>query len=119
MATFHEFDQDQIDASLRAAAEHYDHSTLRTQGLEAGAADDGHLRMLAAECLSVTVEDGKICLKIPIAGKVCLPIPSFIPNGTAAEVCLHICTKFGVPTGVKVTISVAGKQILEKSFGIC
>ncbi|MEP2703489.1 MAG: hypothetical protein ABJQ71_08640 [Roseibium sp.] len=119
MATFHEFDQKAIDAALEAARNHYEQDGLKEQAVRQVQSEDGHLR-LAAACISVTVEDGKICLNLPLGiGKVCLPIPSIFPNGTAAEACLHICTTWGIPTGVKVTVSIAGKVIVEKSFGKC
>ena len=119
MAQYHSFDDKAIASALEAAANHYDHTKLRAQGLAGGLADDGHISLDAA-CISVTVEDGKICLNLPLGiGKVCLPIPSIFPNGTAAEACLHICTTWGLPTGVKVTVSIAGKVIVQKSFGKC
>ncbi len=119
MPTYHEFDRKAVDAALEAASNHHDTVALKKAGANATLADDGHLS-LAASCISVTVENGKICLKLPLGiGQVCLPIPSIIPNGTAAEACLHICTTWGIPIGVKVTISIAGKVIVQKSFGKC
>ncbi|KJS09034.1 MAG: hypothetical protein VR78_17010 [Hoeflea sp. BRH_c9] len=120
MATFHEFDAKAIDATLEAARAHYAELGLLEKGGKGTLTDDGHVSMLAAACISVTVDNGKICLNLPLGiGKVCLPIPPFIPNGTAAEACLSICTTLGFPTGVKVTVSVAGKVIVTKSFGGC
>ena len=114
--TFHEFDDKKIHAALESARNHY---AERLDATAVNASDDGHLS-LAGGCISVTVENGKVCLNLPLGiGKYCLPIPSFIPDGTAAEACLSICTTFGIPTGVKVTISVAGKVIIQKSFGKC
>lgn len=119
MTQYHQFDQDQIDAAIAAARSHYDQTSIMTEGAPAPAHDDGHMAM-AAGCISVAVEDHKICINLPLGlGDVCIPIPSFIPDGTLAEACLHICTTFGIPTGVKVTISVAGKTIVSKSFGKC
>lgn len=119
--TVHSFDDKAIEAALEAAKGHYDEQVSAgalTTGTLA-AYDDGHLA-LAAGCISVKVENGKICLNLPLGiGKFCFPIPSIIPNGTAAEACLNICTTWGIPTGVRVTISVAGKVILSKSFGKC
>ena len=119
MSTYHEFDKAAIDAAIQSAQSHYDHGALRSKGASGDLADDGHLS-IAASCVAVTVEDGKICLSLPLnIGKVCIPIPKIIPNGTAAEACLHICTYWGIPTGVKVTISVLGKVIVKKTFGKC
>ena len=119
--TVHSFDEEAIQAALDAARGHQNErlsaGALGTETLNAY--DDGRMS-LAASCISVTVENGKVCLNLPLGiGKFCFPIPSVIPNGTAAEACLSICTTFGIPTGVRVTISVAGKVILSKSFGKC
>lgn len=118
MATYHSFDEKAVASALEAARNQYNPAELAAKGAKADLADDGHLR-IGAQCISVTVEDGKICLNLPIVGKHCLPIPSIIPNGTAAEACLSFCTKFGIPVGVRVTVSVAGNVIITKSFGAC
>ncbi|SPJ28985.1 hypothetical protein [Falsiruegeria mediterranea] len=113
---FHSFDDKAIQSALDAARAHFDGVV---DASAVNPADDGHLAV-AGGCISVTVEDGKVCLNLPLGiGKYCFPIPSIIPNGTAAEACLHICTTFGIPTGVRVTISVAGKVIVTKTFGKC
>ncbi|GGX64075.1 hypothetical protein GCM10007385_36610 [Tateyamaria omphalii] len=112
----YEFDNDAVAAALEAARAHY---ADKADAMAESVTEDGHLAM-AAGCISVTVENGKVCINLPLGfGKYCFPIPSIIPNGTAAEACLHICTTWGIPTGVKVTISVAGKVIVSKSFGKC
>ena len=119
MTTYHEFDQEAIEAVLEAARNHHEEANLGKMTANSAAAADGHISF-GATCISVTVEDGKVCLNLPLGiGKVCLPIPSIIPSGTAAEACLHICTTFGIPTGVRVTVSVAGKVIVQQSFGKC
>ncbi len=113
---FHSFDDKSVQAALEAARAHYED---RNKATAFNSAEDGHLAM-AAGCISVTVENGKVCLNLPLGiGNYCLPIPSIIPNGTAAEACLHICTTWGLPTGIRVTISVAGKVIVSKTFGKC
>jgi len=119
MTTYHEFDEEAIEAVLEAARAHHDAAGLAKMTAGSPAATDGHISF-GATCISVTVEDGKICLNLPLGiGKVCLPIPAIFPNGTAAEACLHICTTFGIPTGVRVTVSIAGKVIVQQSFGKC
>lgn len=68
----------------------------------------------------MVVDGGKICLELPLGlGRFCFPIPPVFPNGTAAQACLSICTTWGIPTGVRVTVSIAGNVILEKTFGKC
>lgn len=70
-------------------------------------------------CVSVTINNGQVCLNVPIFGSVCIPIPLPIPSGTAAQACIDVCTKFGFPCGVKVTVSVLGQVVASKSFGCC
>jgi hypothetical protein len=110
------FSRDAINSALEAAQRHarermpaavHDEMTL----------DDGTLK-LSAQCISVTVQNGQVCLNLPLGlGSVCLPIPAIFPNGTAAQACLDICTKWGIPCGVEVTVSIAGHVIVTKHFG--
>jgi hypothetical protein len=72
----------------------------------------------AGACISVTVNNGQVCLNIPIYGSVCISVPSWVPNGTAAEACIDICSKF-LPCGVKVTLTVAGVVVASQSWGCC
>ena len=72
-----------------------------------------------AACISVTIDNGKACLNVPIFGDVCIDIPSIIPSGTVAEACIDICKQWGVPCGVKVTVSALGSNIATKEFGCC
>jgi hypothetical protein len=119
MADYPEFDAKQIESALQAVRAAHDVQALQAVGVAQGLADDGHLQ-IAGGCISVTVQSGKVCLNLPLGfGSVCLPVPAFIPNGTAAQACIHICTTFGIPTGLKLTVSVAGNMIVQKSFGKC
>lgn len=70
-------------------------------------------------CVSVTIENGKACLNVPIYGSVCIDVPSSIPNGTLAEACVDICKKFGIPCGVEAYIKVAGQTVASKDWGCC
>ncbi|CUH78612.1 hypothetical protein [Tropicibacter naphthalenivorans] len=119
MTTYHEFDQAAIDEALETAHAHYaDRKMLMTQQVQ-GLADSGHMA-LAAQCIKVTVEDGKVCLNLPLGiGKVCLPIPAKFPAGTVAQACLSICTTWGIPTGVRVSVEIAGITVVSQSFGKC
>lgn len=119
MTTYHEFDHDKVNEAIDTAKGHFD--TTDYAKMDATADITAHTHMLVSGgCIAVTVENGKICLSLPLGiGKVCLPIPASIPNGTAAQACLHICTTWGIPTGVKVTVSVAGVTIVQQSFGKC
>ena len=118
MTTYHPFDENATAAAIETARKHYHSDALKAQATNPSFGSNGHM-LLAAQCISVTVENGKVCLSLPVVGKECLPIPSTIPNGTAAEACLSICTAYGIPTGVEVTIAIAGRTIVRQAFGHC
>lgn len=120
---YHEFDAGAIDEAISAVRGQPGGgvAALAAGGAQAPVAlqDSGHM-FLAAQCIAVTVANRHICLNLPLhIGKVCLPVPGFVPNGTAAEACIGLCTHFGVPTGLKVTVTIAGKTVLQKTFGFC
>ena len=118
MATYHEFDKKAIASALDAARGFYDHEAL-LRSTEANPLDDGHLSV-SAGCISVTVEGGKVCVNLPLGiGSICVPIPPIFPDGTAAEACISICTTWGIPTGVRLTVSIAGHTIISKTFLKC
>lgn len=111
-----QFSTDAVNQCIQTAQAHsqphfskaIDHTT---------AFSDGSLR-LRAECISVTVHNSQVCLNLPFQiGEVCLPIPAWVPNGTVAQACLDVCTKWGIPCGAEVRVSVAGQIVVEKSFG--
>jgi len=119
MANEPEFSAERVQHALDAAAQHNQSKGLTANADGTNILAGGELSVLA-ECISVTVQNGKVCLNLPLGiGSVCIPVPAFIPSGTAAQACLSICTTWGIPTGVKVTISVAGQVIVSKSFGKC
>jgi hypothetical protein len=117
--TYHEFDPQAIQHALDAAKAHNEHLGFTGANANMSLAAGGEFS-ISAQCISVTTADHKICLNLPLhIGRVCLPLPVSVPNGTAAQACLSICTTFGIPTGVKVTVSVAGHIVITKSFGKC
>ena len=119
MTTYHEFDHDQINEAIETARNHFADQNVAQLNASSDIMGNTHM-LLSGGCIKVTVEDGKVCLSLPLGiGKICLPIPASIPNGTAAQACLHICTTLGFPTGVKVTVSVAGITIVQQSYGKC
>lgn len=77
------------------------------------------LEVLAQACISVNIQNGQACLNIPIYGSVCIPVPNWVPNGTAVQACIDTCSKFGIPCGVKVTLTALGQTLASKSFGCC
>jgi hypothetical protein len=118
MATqnFPEFSSEAVEQAIEAGRNH-------SKALQANFSDgttnlvDGGLKV-SAQCISVTVQNGQVCLNLPLGiGNVCLPVPGWIPNGQAAQACLDICTKWGIPCGVEVTVSVAGQRVVQKGFG--
>lgn len=111
-----EFSPEAVDQALEAARRHNAERATKSSGREIGL-DDGTLK-LGAQCISVTVQNGQVCLNLPLGiGSVCLPVPSWVPDGKACQACLDICTKWGIPCGVQVTVTVAGQMIVQKGFG--
>jgi hypothetical protein len=111
---------DKVQEALESASKHYQgrHQALRGQAPADITHDDGHLSTRAA-CITITVSNGQVCLNLPLGiGNACLPVPVSY-DGQVASACLDMCTTWGVPTGVKVTVSVAGIQIVQKTFGKC
>lgn len=95
------------------------YSALLQQGQPTGIPlHQGRLSALA-ECISITLNNGEACLNLPLGiGSVCIPVP-IAYDGKVAQACLSICTTWGIPTGVKVTISVGGVVIVTAPFGAC
>lgn len=114
----YEFDPEAVSASIESARSHYAAETAAERASQAGS-DNGHVTLLS-ECVAVTVEDNRVCLNLPLGlGHVCIPIPLHVPNGTAAEACLSTCSTWGIPTGVRVSVSVAGRTVASSSYGHC
>ncbi len=115
-ANYPSFSADAINQALEAAQRHSQARMLTAVNHETPL-DDGALKV-SASCISVTVQNGQVCLNLPLGiGSVCLPIPSGIPNGTACQACIDICTKWGIPCGVEASVSVAGHVVVSKGFG--
>lgn len=118
MTTYHEFDQKVIEAAVEAALCHYDQPTL-LKNSTLNPVDDGHLS-ISGGCIYMLVEGGKICLNLPLGiGSICVPIPQIFPDGTAAQACISICSIWGVPTGARLTVIIAGQVIINKTFLKC
>lgn len=112
------FDSSAIDQAIETAQRHSQSLQAKRSGPQIGV-DDGELKV-SAQCVSVTVQNGQVCLNLPLGiGSVCLPVPSWIPSGASLQACLDICTVWGVPCGVEVTVSFNGQRVVQKGFGCC
>lgn len=115
-----QFSASRLEEIFSAAADNYRmlSATADQKAFDGLAAGDASL---TAECISITVSDRKLCFKLPapISKDWCITVPSWIPDGTAAQACLSVCYKFGIPMGVKVTVTVAGSVIYQQTFGLC
>jgi len=119
------FDQKAITEALEAGQRHGKNLRAVSDAGAAGGAgqsitlDNGELK-LSAQCISVSVNNGQVCLNLPLGiGSICIPVPSWIPSGATVQACLDICTKWGIPCGVEVTGSFNGTRIFQKGFGCC
>ena len=119
MAQYPSFDQDKINAALEAAQRHNECVQLQSIDSEMDILAGGEMA-IAGGCVSVTVSGGKVCLNLPLGiGNYCLPVPSWIPEGAELKACIDICTTWGIPTGVKITVSFNGTVVFTKSFLKC
>lgn len=118
MPTYSQFSRDAVERAHAAARSHGEAlqklstDTLQPAGVVA--------LSLAAECVTASVEDGKVCVELPLGlGKHCLPITIPLPVDAKVEVCLDICYTWHIPTGVKVTVSFQGRILVTQTFGKC
>ena len=119
MAEFYKFSEEAVNSAISTARNHYADSELMSLRSTDSLPDAGELSLLA-ECITIKVEGNKVCIDLPLGfGKVCLPIPISIPNGEVGKACLSICTTWGIPTGVKVTVKIGGVEVVSKKFGRC
>ncbi len=119
MADYPGFDQDKIEAALEAAQRHNSSVGLNKSSAEMDIRAGGEMA-ISGGCISVTVKDGKVCLNLPLGiGSYCLPVPSWVPEGAEVRACIDICTTWGIPTGVKITVSFNDTVIFTKSFLKC
>ena len=110
------FSDTKVQEALDSAKKFY--QERHSQRAQTIGIDDGHLST-RAECITLTISNGQACVNLPLGiGKICLPIPISY-DGQVASVCLDICTTWGIPTGVRVTVSVAGVVIVQKTFLKC
>ena len=119
MTSYQEFSAQSIEQALDTARMHNEIVGVTTADGSPNIAGGGEFSVLA-ECATVTVSGGRVCLNLPLGiGQVCIPIPISFPDGTVAKACLSICSTWGIPTGVQVTVSVAGQTGGRQSLGRC
>lgn len=70
-------------------------------------------------CASVSVQNGQVCVSIPILGDICIPIPISLPSGTAVQACVSTCDRFGIPLGACITVTALGQQVTRQCVGVC
>ena len=118
------FDEEAIADAIKSAQTTHSDATANTKGVafdmsKGRGMQDGPLS-IAAQCISVTTANRKICINLPLGiGKRCFTVPVNIPNGTVGKACISICSIFGIPTGFRVTVVIAGVTIISQSFGKC
>lgn len=119
MSEINSFSEESVQQALAAAKAHNEATGLAATHTNLSLSSGGEYSVLA-QCISVTVNNHQVCINLPLGiGHVCLPLPISIPSGTVAQACLSICTTWGIPTGVKVTVSALGHVIVTKTFGKC
>jgi hypothetical protein len=113
---YYEFDEEAVSATLEASRQPFEETDFRAV-TEISAVDRGELELRAA-CIEVVTGNHRVCLRLPLGiGQVCIPVPFNLPNGTHVRACLSIRTVWpGIPTGVCVTLYVAGERIARKCF---
>jgi hypothetical protein len=111
---YYEFDEQAFTAALEASRQPF-------EGRDVSAlpnfsdVEGGELELRAA-CVSAVSGNHRVCLKVPVVGNICIPLPFDLPDGTAVRACASVRTKWGFPTGVCVKLYVAGEQVASKCF---
>ncbi|MBI9053255.1 MAG: hypothetical protein JEY96_05525 [Bacteroidales bacterium] len=115
----YKFSKESISNATEAAKKTHEETQMNATEHDFNIHKGGCL-LVAAECISVKIENHKICIDLPLGlGKHCISIPVSIPDGTVGKACLSICTTWGIPTGVKVSVIIGGVTIITQSFGKC
>ena len=119
MPKYYSFSDESVQHAVNSARDTHSGGNLEATSAGFDVTRGGEYSALA-ECISVTVENHAICVNLPLGmGKHCISIPISVPDGTAAQACLTICTTWGIPTGVKVSVIVAGVTVVSQTFGKC
>jgi hypothetical protein len=109
------FDEGAVSRALDAARRAYDDRDQRSAQIST--TQSPTLRTIG-DCVDLRSGASEVCLDLPLGlGSVCIPLPFDLPDGTAAQACLYICTTWGFPTGVTVRVTVGGFTVADQSFG--
>jgi len=116
---FYKFSEESISNAVEAAKKTHEETQLKATESDFNIYKGGCM-LVAAECISVTTKNHKVCVNLPLGlGKHCFSLPVSIPDGTVGKACLSICTTWGVPTGVKVSVIIGGITVVSQTFGKC
>lgn len=118
------FSEDAIKNAIEAAKATHSESTADVQEVGFNLSKGGNMfagsMLIAAQCISIKTANHKICISLPLGiGKRCFTLPINIPNGSVGSACLSICTTWGIPTGIRVTVTIGGITVISQSFGKC
>ncbi len=119
MPEYTSFSEEAINQAVETARRPYEGVDLRSPQVMTGdlALKSGPASF-RAECLEIVSRDREVCLGLPL-GLPDLCVPVNLPDGEAVQACLDICTHFGIPTGVCVSLRVAGNEIFRQCFLWC
>src|SRR4051794_40072699 len=113
------FSEEEINRTVETARRPYEGVNLRSAEVMSGdLALKSGTASFRAQCLEIVSQGNQVCLRLPFGlPPLCVPID--LPDGTAVQACLDICTHWGIPTGVCVSLTVAGNQIFRQCFLWC
>lgn len=114
---YYSFSDEAVSSALEAARQPYQERDVLAI-TEISASESPNLELLA-QCISVTVNNRRVCLRLPLGlGSVCIPVPFNVGNGTVAQACISICTIWGIPSGACASIRVGGTTVARQCFGL-
>jgi hypothetical protein len=113
----HEFSEEKFNEVLQSLSAATTVNAAEITTLDEMTQSGGELSA-QAECIGVVAKNGRVCLKIPIVGTVCIPVNFGLPDGTAAEACVSLKTRWGIPTGVCVEVRAAGVSLVKQCWGL-
>lgn len=84
-----------------------------------GSLPDDVLALEFKSCVKASIENGKICFKIPYFGKQCITPPIPLPEISGSlKACFESCGSI-IPTGAKVSIYYNDTRLFNYTVGNC